>query len=218
MNSLEEFGITDYTIKSSSLKNIFIKINKNKELKEEKLVFKTEKRIFNFYQKLKQQYSLLKFLIFKDLDIILIILELISVLLITYIFICYCTNIIINYENKDLNLIKLLEKHPIYIYENKNNYLKTSYVYSLSNSIKFIYIKEEPDNISNFINSVYINSFANIAKGSISIKNVNNILEAYNTYIYSEYNGYLFANTMMIVSAFLKNEYNIDASIFSDIK
>ena len=215
LNFLEENGIIDYSLKLISLKDILIKKNKEENLN---LNFEIVTKSFNFYQKLKQQYILLKFLFLIDSDLILIIIELLYILVLTFVYIFYYTSFIINYFNKDLSLIKILEEHPIYIYEYQKDYLKASNVYSLSKSIKFIDIKENPETLYDFINLVHNISFANIAKGSIAIKNDNNILESYNTYIYSEYSGYLFANTMMIVSAFLKNEYNIEASIFPEIK
>lgn len=45
-----------------------------------------------------------------------------------------------------------------------------------------------------------------------------NFVDVYSTYIFNGLNGYLFANTFLIVSSFLKNEYNIDASIFTEME
>ena len=227
--NLQEFGIEDYTISSVSLENYFEKIikkDKDKALEEEIIEEKEEKigkkeNIANFGKQINLQLKRIFLIMFRNIMIYFI--ELLSILICTYFFIFILANIIMNNYKMKLNLLNILEENPIYIYENKTNYLKNSYVYDLSKSIKFKRIKERPATIEHFIGLAEKNSLANIAKGSISInrqktENGENFVEAYNTYIYNNLHGYLFANTFLIVSSFLKNEYNIDASIFTELE
>ena len=226
INTLEKYSI-NYYINSNNLKSIFLKMQSknsvfqeeiNKEINEKIAKFIIKENSSGFCKNNGSKFSILiKFLFYLEKNIVLFIVELLYILFITYLYIFVFSKKILNINTKDLNLIKILEENPIYIYEYQKNYFKNSYAYKISKSINFKKIKNEPYNIANFINQVYENSFANIAKGSISIKKNNDSLEAYNTYIYSDFNGYLFANTMMIFSAFLKNEYNIDASILYEI-
>ena len=131
--------------------------------------------------------------------------------------------ILLTSKKKDYNLVYVLEANRNYIYD-QNNFLKNSYLYDLSNNILLKNINKEPNNITDFIESSYQNSFANIAKGCIYIKKIKNnvtneyIYDVYNTEIYTGDFGNVYANTMLLVSAFLKNEYNIDASILTKIK
>ena len=131
--------------------------------------------------------------------------------------------ILLTSKKKDYNLVYVLEANRNYIFD-QNNFLKNSYLYDLSNNILLKNINKEPNNITDFIESSYQNSFANIAKGCIYIKKVKNnetneyIYDVYNTEIYTGDFGNVYANTMLLVSAFLKNEYNIDASILTKIK
>ena len=216
LETIDYFGIEKYSI-YLSLKDFFIEKYKNKILNNDILLKKKIEITSGFKQKL----TLIKFLFSMNNNLIILIIYLIEflfVIILCYIYIFYYSNFILNIETEDLNLLKLLETNPIYIHEYQKNYFKKSDVYSLSKSINFKNIKEEPYDIQHFINLVYEKSLANIAKGSISIKKGYNYTEAYNTYIFTNYNGYLYANTMLIVSSFLKNEYNIDASIFPEIK
>ena len=221
--NLQEFGIEDYTISSVSLENYFEKIiKKDKTFEEEIIEEKIEKKenIANFGKQIKLQLKRIFLVMYRNIMIYFI--ELLSILICTYIFIFIFKNIILS-NKKKLNLISVLEENPIYIYENKTNYLKNSYVYDLSKSITFKRIKERPEAIEHFINLAEKNSLANIAKASISINgkkvgNGENFVEAYSTYIYNNLEGYLYANTFLIVSSFLKNEYNIFASIFIELE
>ena len=220
--NLQEFGIEDYTISSVSLENYFEKIIKNDKTPEDEIIEKKIERkdnIANFGKQIKLQLKRIFLIIYRNKIIYFI--EFLTILICTYIFIFIFKNIIMsNYKTK-LNLINVLEENPIYIYENETNYLKNSYVYDLSKSITFKRIKERPTSIEHFIELAEKNSWANIAKGSISIngkKNGTNFVDAYSTYIFNNLNGYLLANTFLIVSSFLKNEYNIDASIFIELE
>ena len=222
---MEEFGIEDYTITSVPLENYFEKIMENyRSFEDENIEEKIEnkEKIANFGKQIKLQLKRIFLSMYRN-KIIICLIELLLILISTYSFIFIITNIIYNKIQKKLNLLSVLKENPIYIYENEKNYLKKSYAYDLSKSITFKRIKETPTIIEHFIYLAEQNSWANIAKGSISIngKKVENgvyFVDAYNTYIYNGLNGYLFGNTFLIVSSFLKNEYNIEASIFTEIE
>ena len=217
--NLQEFGIEDYTISSVSLENYFEKLIKNyKTFEKESIEEKIEKKenIANFWKQIKLLLKRIFLVMYRNIMIYFI--ELLTILICTYFYIFIFKNNTIK-----LNLINVLEENPIYIYENETNYLKNSDVYDLSKSIIFKRIKEKPTGIEHFIDLAEKNSLANIAKGSISINGKKtekriNFVEAYSTYIYNGLNGYLFANIFLIVSSFLKNEYNIDASIFIELE
>ena len=217
---IENNGIDEYSIICSSLKDFFVQKYRYKMIDKDDSKLKYSIRpSLGLKQFLKNEYLIIKFIFFMNYNIIVYIVELLIVTLFFYIYIFYFSSFIVNIDKKDLNLLKLLETNPIYIYEYQDDYFKKSDVYSLSKSIKFIQIKDEPYDIQNFISLVYEKSYAHIAKGSLSIKNSldNTFLECYITYTYSQYYGYFYANTMLIVSSFLKNEYDIDASIFPEI-
>ena len=222
--NMHEFGIEDYTITSVSLEDYFEKIIKNDKTFEEESneeIIEKKENIANFGKQLKLQLKRIFFDMYRNKFIYFI--ELVSILISTYFFIFIFKNIIMNKYKIKLNLINVLEENPIYIYENETNYLKNSYVYDLSKSITFKRIKEKPTSIEHFINLTEINSWANIAKGSISINGQKSeygiyFEDAYSTYIYNGLNGYLFANTFLIISSFLKNQYNIEASILTELE
>ena len=71
-------------------------------------------------------------------------------------------------------------------------------------------LSKKPNDIKHLINLAYEESFANIAMGCISI----NVKEdKWQTYITQLNIGNLFADTMFVVSSFLKKEFEIDAII-----
>jgi hypothetical protein len=115
-------------------------------------------------------------------------------------------------------LKEVLEANTVYIYEKnlKKDYLKKSEAYKMSSFITLENIKGDPkDDISNFMNLAYKQAFANIAKGSLYVKkNENLTYEVYNTEVATSLNGYLYANTMLFFSALLKNDYDLDVTIF----
>ena len=248
----EECGIEDYLIKSTNLEDIFFKKNEKyfknlSQIYENKNVInnninnnnddiddnddndkdKIIKRENNVYTRglLSQIFSQLKRIIIPfRRNIILFFFELfLSLLAADILYLLFFEQMMMEFTRKkgDLDFIKILEANKNYIYD-KNNYLKKSYCYSSSKNIHFQKIKNSPNNITEFMEKVYEESFSNIAKGSISIKNyqLNNktIYDVYNTEIFTGNYGNVYANTMLLVSAFLKNEYNIDASIITKIK
>ena len=231
----EDLGILNYTINSTSLEDVFLKINKIYYLndiskKEENNTFMNENIVHStgFFWHLISQIKRGLFPLWRNK--IIFIIELISGLACLYIFmIVYYPNKFLLYiingqnyfsfdSNKSLDLIKLLEENTNYIYEYKKGYLKNSDIYK-SNHIKIKSLPNKPKNITDFMEILYNNSLCNIAKGGIFLEKLeNNGNQSYNVYITQIYTGseaYIFANTILFISAFLKNEYDIDASILT---
>ena len=79
-------------------------------------------------------------------------------------------------------------------------------------------IEKEPTNIEDFMTLAYEDGLSNIAKGAIYVNGTNkNLYEVYNAEVDTGINGYFYANTILFVSAFLKKEYDIDATILMEI-
>ena len=230
--SKEEFGIEDCTIASTSLEDVFLKINNKSNLNNMKYVNQEENNSINnqeniiipenLNEKVKFGTQLISQLhrIFISIkrNKILILLEYIAGLGITYILFLVYISLMNEMINQKLNLIELLEDNSIYYYEpdSMESYLKNSYVYDSSYYITLKKLSSEPKDLKHLINISYDESFAHIAEASVSLKkDKNNNIIAYASQINR---GYLYANSMFIISAFLKNEYNIDATIFSKIE
>ena len=219
-----EFGIEDYTISSTSLEDVFLKINNKASLNDMKysnkdfnLLNENMVLIAGFFPQILSQIKRGLYPLWRNKTLFFI--ELLSGLGIVYIFIFFFSDLIINIDIAKLNLKEILEENRNYIYEFKEGYLKNSDVYSSSNSITLKSLPNKAKNIEDFIEMAYENSFANIAKGSIFFNKINDKnFEVYNTEVSTNTLGYLFANTMLFVSAFLKNEYNIEASILTEIE
>ena len=224
--SKREFGIEDYTVASTSLEDVFLKINNKADLNDMKYINQENnnneqiivpENLVGMTGCCSQLISQLhrNFLPIKR-NFFVFLLEYFAGLGIIYIFVFLFRGLIYGITNEELRLIDLLEDNKIYIYESNSieNYLKNSYVYDSSNYISLKKLPSEPQNLKELINLSYENSFANIAEASISLKKDGNNLLAYVSQLNE---GYLFANVMFIVSAFLKNEYNIDATILSKI-
>ena len=112
-----------------------------------------------------------------------------------------------------LDLIELLENNDIFT--NDEEYLKSSSVYKNSFNFKKI---ETQSNINNFIEDIYKNAYLNIGKSGIQIEKKENEIHIYNTEIPLNISSYIMANILLTTSSFLKNEYNINAEIFPEIK
>ena len=153
---------------------------------------------------------------------ILFLLEILSGLGFVYIFIFFFSDFIINATKKRLNLLDVLSENDIFFLEEKllPNFLKNFYAFNArDNKINLIKIKEKPNDIIHFMNISYDQAFVNLAKSGIYIDGSNEkLLNVYNTEIDTNLNGYLYANTMLFVSSFLKNYYNIDAMILYEIE
>ena len=147
-------------------------------------------------------------------NVTILILEYFSGLGIIYIFVFLLNGLIGELTSSKLDLKYLLKTNGVYIYEpnSMKDYLKNSYAYKLAGSMKFKRLKKQPTELMDLIKISYEKAFAHIAKSSISITRNDND----NLYVNIGYAniGYFYANVMLVVSAFLKNEYGIDATIF----
>ena len=227
--SKKEFGIEDYTVASTSLEDVFLNINKKSNLNIMECIKQEDNNnIINNEQHIIEQKNIIatnyctqltsqlykNYLSIKRNKLI-VLLEYLSGLGITYILAFFFTDFI--NEKSQLDLVKLLEENKIYYYEpdSMENYLKNSYVYDSRKSITLQKLSSEPEGLEDLIKISYDESFVNIAEASISLKKGDNNITAYASQLN---HGYLFANTMFIVSAFLKSEYNIDAVILSKME
>ena len=155
--------------------------------------------------------------------------ELLSGLGIVYIFIFFFSDFFTDAMTKTLNLIEVLESNKIY-YNTKNTgkkFLQNSDTYgSYGTYITLSDLDAKPDDMRHFMRIAYDKALANIAKGALNIEketrtdnsnNNYNYYTVFNTEINTDKCGYLYANTMLFVSSFLKESYNIDATILRKI-
>ena len=223
--SKEEYGIEDYTVASTSLEDVFLKINNKSNLKDMKYTNKNiggDKialpenliEISDFFTQFISQLKRSFMPIYRNKLVLL--LDYLSGLGIIYIFGLSFGSVIYGINYSYVNLFDILEENNIYIYEENwnNGVLKNSYVYN-SMDITLKPLSKKLDNITNFINLAYEESFANIAMGCISI---NKKEGEWQTYVTQLNLGNLFADTMFVVSAFLKKEFDIDAIILNRIE
>ena len=253
----DEYGINDYTVISTSLEDVFLKINNkalssdmkyikrnfsyknskeinnkddNTEEKEEKVKRKLLENNINteisiniktssFCQQLRA--SIVRGFYPLSRNKILFGLELLSGLGFVYIFIFFFSDFIMNATRRKLNLLDVLAENDIFYYQNNvpNNFFQNSYAHTLKETIKLNQLKQKPKDIIDLMNLSYDQAFVNFAKASIYVDGSDpNMINFYNTEIDSGLNGYLYANTMMFVSAFLKNYYDIDATILYELE
>ena len=223
----EEYGIEDYTVSSTSLEDVFLKLNQkitindenNEELlkiNEDNISFKMNKSasfLSQFISQVKRGFfSLWRKKGFSFLELMIGLFTL-------YIYvIIYYTNL--GRESKNvLSLTDLLEDNDIFICENNEDFIKSSYVYDKLCSIN-LKTCENTNNKEVFIEEIYEKALGHIGKSGICVTNinqVNNNYEIISTEIPMSIPGYKMANTMLIVSAFLKKEYGIKAAIFDEI-
>ena len=243
-----EYGITDYTVSSTSLEDVFLKINNkavttdtkyikrtisyknSKEIKLEeenaekmndkiKTDFKIEIRTSGFCQQFVASmqrgiYPLVR-------NKMLFGLELLSGLGFVYIFIFCFSDLIINASHRTLCLIDNLVENQLFYYQKDmpNNFLQNSYVYSLKEGIILNQLPRKPEDIIDLANMSYEQAYVNIAKSSMYVDGKNqDLLNVYLTEVDQNLNGYLYADTMLLVSSFLKNYYDIDAAILNEIE
>ena len=224
--SKEELGIEDYTVASTSLEDVFLKINNKSNSNDMKYISQQSNykeiilpenivEMTGFFPQLISQIG--RNLLPIKRNKMMILLEYFSGLGIIYLFVFLFSELIYGITYSKLDLIKILEENKNYIYEDDSveGFLKNSYVYDSSSFITLKKLSNPSLKLSDLINNSYEESLANIALGSISIKKKNQIWEANLSQINI---GYLFANTMFVVSSFLKNEYNIDAMILSKME
>ena len=244
----EECGIDDYIVSSTSLEDVFLKINNKTSINDLKFIkkeiiklkeddgdndiendklleSKKTKEIYidittsSFCSQLLAQIKRDLYPLFRNK--ILFLFELLSGLGFVYIFIFFFSDFIIHATTIKLSLLDILNEHKIYFYEKgtNDNYIKNSYAYELKKTIPLTKVSREPKNIIDFMNLSYEQAFVNIAKGSLFVNCTNpNLINVYNTEADTSLNGYLFSNTMLFVSAFLRDKYGINAVILNEIE
>ena len=221
--SKKDYDIEDYTLSSTSLEDVFLKINNNsnlncmkynnKRIGSQEILFpenliEVSSFFTQFISQLKRNILPIK------RNKFMLLLEYLSGLGIIFI-INFLTEILIIGTTK-LNLIDILEENKIYIYEDSSTKeaLKDSYAYNTM-KITLKSLTKKPNNIQNLIDLAYNESFAHIAMGCISI---NQIGDKWNTYVTSLNLGNLYADTALLVSSFLKKKFGISAIILNEIE
>ena len=227
-NSKKDFGIEDFTVASTSLEDVFLKLNNKATLGDQKYSEKKEfsdelnnfmPRKTNFCvqlcaQILRSFYPLLR-------NKTLFFFELLSGVGFVYVYILFFSDQFTGVWEKTLNNVEVLNSHKIYINGIDKEFLKDSDVYDTYGTyITLSQFDDESKNIEEFMDNAYKNSFVNIAKGALCIKKKEGTsnYEVYNTETNNKLYGYLYANTMLFFSAFLKKEYDIKATILYEMK
>ena len=216
-NSKDELGIEDYTLTTFNSFEIFLeKIN----LAEVKISNQNEivindnsniNRTRGFWSKFCKQFKY-NFVLFRRKFTYIF-----SLITICDFFIFFCILYYhLNFIPNTFESVKLLEGNPTYFYSDKKNFLtKSDFIKHFVKYAELIKIKNRPKDITSFMNKLYDKSFAHIAKSGIAIKEVDNKYEVYVTEIYNKDFSYLFSNLVLVFSSYLKNEYDIDASILT---
>ena len=228
-NCKEEFGITDYTVGSTSLEDVFLKLSNKSNINEINIFDKSpiiqdilpeassfctqfcahvRRNLYPFYR-----------------NKLLFFFELLAGLGAVYIFLIFFSDLLLNQMNGILNLGEVLQANQIYVHTSNtgNNFFENSDVYNRYGSYISLYEinDEDTSDFEKFRELAYDKSLAHIAKGAINVKRENNNgyynYTVYNSEIYNGKCGYIFANTMLMVSAFLKESYGIDATILDKI-
>ena len=228
----EEYGIEDYTVSSTSLEDVFLKLNHKITINEEDEEKKNDEdnliKIDNlnnipnikpsFLIQLGSHIKRGYFSLWRNKGFAF--LELLMGLLILYIYIIIYYNLLGQKSEKSLSLTKLLDYNTIYICEDNREFFEKSYVNDKLCSIKLKGINNNNFNKEEFIEKIYQNSLGNIGKGGICIKNLNPQnydYEVINSEIPLLIPSYIVANSMLTVSAYLKKEYDLNAAIFDEI-
>ena len=233
-----EIGIEDYTVGSTSLEDVFLKINnkanlndqrysdKNKEealVQETNIVHNTSGFLTQFGAHIcRNLYPFYR-------NKLLFFFELLSGLGEVYIFIFFFSDFFLNAMTTTLNLGEVLKTNKICIHTKNTgkNFFKNSDILKRYGSyISFSEINSEINNYEHFMELCYDKALAHIAKGAMIVEkeirnDINNVeynyYKVFNSEINTGINGYFDANIMLFVSSFLKESYNIDATILRKI-
>ena len=225
-NTKDQYGIEDYTVSSTSLEDVFLKINNKANLHDQK--YSSNEPSFNELSgilpttsncctQLAAHISRNLYPFYRNKT--LFFFELLSGLGFVYIFIFFFSDMIMNALTTTLDFTDVLDSHKIFIHTEGTdlNFLKNSDTYDRYGTYISLYdIDTKPNNNDHFMQLVYDKALANIAKGSMSIKKEKNGGGDYYKVFNSEVNtglcGFLYADTMLFVSAFLKESYGIEAT------
>jgi len=213
-------------VASTSLEDVFLKINNQSNINnmiyierklgsQEILIPENLIEISGFFTQLISQLKRIILPIYRNK--LMLLLEFFSGLGIIYHSFIIFSLVKRELYDSSLDLIDILKENEIYIYEDgpDNGVLKNSFVYDSSEALKLSTLSKRPIDVQNLIDLLYNESFENIAMGCISI---NQIGDKWNTYITSLNLGNLFADTILLVSAFLKREFGINAIFLNKIK
>ena len=225
----EEYGIEDYTVSSTTLEDVFLKLNHKITLNEDRnrkiendneiIVNDDSSHIIKPTSFISQLFSHIKrgfFSIWRNKA--LFILELLIGLFTLYIYVLIEYNSLSQVSKLTLNFRELLENNDIYICKESVDFFKSSYFYNELYSVNFKEI-DKKNNIEEFIEEAYQKATANIAKSGLCIQTTNsNTYEIYNTEIPIKIPAYIMTNIMLSVSSFLKKEYDINAAIFVELE
>ena len=231
-NSKNAFGIQDYTVGSTSLEDVFLKLNDKGNLGNQKYsnmnaptnfpLMPMVPRVSDFCTQLNAHIIRNLYPLYRNKT--LFFFELLSGLGIVYIFIFFFSDLIITAMTKTLDLVEVLNQNKIYIYTknlSKDFFINSDVYKRFGTYIDLYEIKENTDNINDFMDLAYKNALANIAKGAIwvekSKRDENDFYYVYNTEINNNRYGYFYANSMLFISSFLKESYQIDVTILNKI-
>ena len=228
----EEYGIEDYTVSSTSLEDVFLKLNhkitisdegtENDEINQNNEIIEVNDS-FNLKNSslfLPQLISHIKrgfISLWRNKGYSF--LELMIGLFTLYIYVIIYYTVLGRESQNVLSLTDLLENNDIFICQNNKDFFKSSYVDDKLCSIKYKTVGNT--NIKkDFIEDIYTKALGNIGKSGICAINLNAVDDNYeviNTEIPMSIPGYIMANSMLTVSSFLKKEYGINAAIFDKI-
>ena len=220
-----ECGIEDYTVASTSLEDVFLKINNhsylndmkytNKNIGGEILIPENIIEMSNFCTQFISQLKRNFIPIYRSK--LILSFDYFSGLVNIFILLLILPLIINGINHLNVDLINILKYSQLYIYEDSSaiGVLEDSYAYKSSMTIKLNRISRRPYNMKNLIEMAYEDPFANVTMGCISI---NQIGDKWNTYVTKLNLRNLFADTMLVVSAFLKKEFEINAIILNKIE
>ena len=221
----EKFGIEDYTVGSTSLEDVFLKINNKANLNDLKYANneKGKEPFKNMIPMIKGFSEQLKTHIIRNFypflrKKTLFFFELISGLGFVYIFVFFFIDLIIYATTIKLDFNYILKENEIFVYENPNKILENSDAFkTYFKDASFNKLAKKDKDIVPFMNKAYEKAYSNIAKGCLFVSKENNLYQVYNTEVDNTHNGYLYANTILFFSAYLKEEYGIEATIFPKI-
>ena len=223
----EEYGIEDYTVSSTTLEDVFLKLNHkitiNDENENNEALEINMNDSFNinnpvpFLPQLKYNIKRGIFSLWRNKGYSF--LELLIGLFTLYIYVFVYYTALGNESQQILSLTDLLEVNDIFICKNNKKFFKDSYLNDKICSVKLKTVGNT-DIKEDFIEEIYQKALGNIGKSGICVTNLDsddNDYEVYNTEIPMSIPGYIMANSMLTVSAFLKKEYGIKAAIFDEI-
>ena len=229
----DNYGIEDYTVSSTSLEDVFLKLNNkitlnenNDEIAPNDIEALNIDKYDNLNNELSSSFCFQLSSHFKRIVVsiwrnkLYTFLEfMVGIIFIqAYVFIYKAS---LDSKNvKSLDFSKLYEYTPSsYIYE-ENDYIEKSFYYDNLLTKKGNFNKIDKNLLlPDFIEEIYQKSLAHIGKSGLSISKKNdNELLVYATEIPMNCPSFIMGNVMMAVSAFLKNEYGINAAILYTIE